>query len=60
MYEEVEDVEMLITETAEMEIDTEFYSLFCDEVNSLVRNPSVDRLRIFLAVRTKYFPLLIF
>jgi hypothetical protein len=41
---------MLITETAEMEIDSEFYSLFCDEINSLARNPSVDKLRLFLAV----------
>jgi len=43
---------MLITETAEMEIDSEFYSLFCDEINSLARNPSVDKLRLFLAVTT--------
>lgn len=55
VFEMIEDVEILVTDQAEMYISADFYTQFTEEIKDISSSPTPDKLRIFLAVY--YFPI---
>ena len=57
VYEEVEEVEIVVTDEAEMFLNSTLYSKFSEEIEAVAANPTRENLRKFLSV-PKFFVLI--